>query len=289
MRAYRGGAARQALFWVEPRGLGCYIPAMSRSSRPSRASRAAARARSAGAWPALLRAPEVARPWPSLVFLSPFLVFYTVGLLWVRPDWAARADLWIRWALAPLGLTGALVPTAVVVIVLVAWHVVRRDPWRFPPRLLAAMAVETALLALPLLGMEGLFQAIASGQPPALAVASGPAGHGWVPAAVASIGAAIYEELLFRLLLVSALVLAARRLAGLKDDGAVIAAVLVAAALFAGAHNIDRAASFTWPRFLFHTAAGVYLSAVFFYRGFGIAAGVHFAYNLIVKLATAGT
>ena len=266
---------------------------MSRSSRPSRsprALRAAPRARRAGAWPPLLRSPEVTRPWPSLVFLSPFLLFYTLGLLWVRPAWAARADLLIRHALEPLGLTGALVPTAVVILALLAWHVIRRDPWRFPARLLAIMAVETALLVLPLLGIQGLFQAIAAGLSPALALpAHGPAGHGWPAAAVTSVGAAIYEELLFRLFLVSLLILVARRLGGLKEDGAVVAAVLVAAALFAGAHHIDSLRSFTWPRFLYHTAAGVYLTAIFFYRGFGIAAGVHFAFNLIVKLAIKGS
>jgi len=266
---------------------------MPKTKRPSRASRAtsrtAPRLESLDPSHALLRSPEIARPWPSLVFLAPFLFLYMAGLLWIRPDLATQTDLWIRQVLAPLGLTGAMVPTLVVVTVLLVWHLARHDPWQFPPRLLVLMAAETGLLVLPLLGLEGLFQALAHAPAPSLAIPyHGRAGGYWTEAAVTSVGAAIYEELLFRLLLIGLLVLLARQLPGFKDQGAVVVAALVAAALFAGAHNIDRAGSFTWPLFLFRTAAGVYLSAVFLFRGFGVAAGVHCAYALIIKLATAG-
>ena len=80
------------------------------------------------------------------------------------------------------------------------------------------------------------------------------------------------------------LVLVAERVFRLAHSGAVVAAVLVAAALFAGAHTFQAPGSFTWPTFLFRTAAGVYLASVFATRGFGIAAGVHIAFNLAVKL-----
>jgi len=86
---------------------------------------------------------------------------------------------------------------------------------------------------------------------------------------------------------VGGLVLLAERAFRLPRPSAVVSAVLVAAALFAGAHTLDDPRSFTWPTFLFHTAAGIYLSAVFAMRGFGLAAGTHIVFNLIVKLAIA--
>jgi hypothetical protein len=225
------------------------------------------------------------------VFLGPFLAFYTVGLLWIQPRWATTTDLWIRWALEPLGLTGALVPTGVVVCTLLGWHLVRRDPWRFPARLLGTMAAETLLLAVPLLGLHGLFQMIGAGCSPWLAVgaaAQAPEGP-WLAHIITSMGTGIYEELLFRLLLVSLLIVVARHLVGLKREGGIVAAVLVAAGIFAGAHYFGNATSFTWPTFLFRTAAGIYLSALFAYRGFGIAAAVHFLFNIVIKVAAGAT
>ena len=245
------------------------------SSRPARSSRTG---------PNLLFAPQAARPWPSLLFLSPFLVFYTAGLIWVRPDLAAGVDLLLRRVLFLAGLAGVLAPAGLVVAVLVAWHLARRDPWRFPGALVPAMGVETALWAVPLLALHGLFQAFAAGPGPLELAGAGPGRTDLVAAAMTSIGAGIYEELLFRLVLVGGLVFVAERVVRFARSGAVVAAVLVAAALFAGAHTFQAPGSFTWPTFLFRTAAGVYLAAVFATRGFGIAAGVHIVFNLAVKL-----
>jgi len=135
-----------------------------------------------------------------------------------------------------------------------------------------------------LLALHGLFQAFAAGPGPIELAGAGPARTDLVAAAMTSIGAGIYEELLFRLVLVGGLVLVAERVFRLGHSGAVVAAVLVAAALFAGAHTFQAPGSFTWPTFLFRTAAGVYLASVFATRGFGIAAGVHIIFNLAVKL-----
>ena len=38
---------------------------------------------------------------------------------------------------------------------------------------------------------------------------------------------------------------------------------------------------FTLPGFLFRMAAGVYFAVIFRYRGYGITAGAHAAYNMI--------
>jgi len=249
------------------------------SSGPARSSRTS---------PNLLFAPQAARPWPSLLFLSPFLAFYTAGLIWVRPDLAAGVDLLLRRVLFLAGLAGVLAPAGLVVAVLLAWHLARRDPWRFPGALVPAMGVETVLWAVPLLALHGLFQAFAAGPGPIELAGAGAARTDLVAAAMASIGAGIYEELLFRLVLVGGLVFVAERVLRLAHSGAVVAAVLVAAALFAGAHTFQAPGSVTWPTFLFRTAAGVYLASVFATRGFGIAAWTHALYDVYILCFAAG-
>jgi RimJ/RimL family protein N-acetyltransferase len=40
---------------------------------------------------------------------------------------------------------------------------------------------------------------------------------------------------------------------------------------------------FVWGKFIFRTLAGVYLALIFSWRGYGIVAGTHAAYNIILK------
>ena len=213
-----------------------------------------------------------ARPLASLLFLAPVLAFYVVGLIWVRPDLAARADVLLREALEFLGVTGVLAPTWLAVIVLLAWHLVRRDPWQVSRSLLALERV-----------CHALWHAAPLQVGPPL-----PGAAPWLEVVMSSIGAGVYEELLFRLLLVGGAVFILSH--GLKDDsfGARLAVVLIAAALFSGAHVIDNPRLFAWVPFLFRAAAGTYLGFIFLYRGFGIAAGVHILFDLVLKAATAG-
>ena len=237
-----------------------------------------------------LHDPATTRPLPSLLFLSPLLLFYGLGLIWVRPDLAARADVLLRQALAPLGLTGVLAPTWLVVGVLLVWHVVRRDPWRVPPRLLGRMAGETLLLTVPLF-MLLVVMRLAVHTGPALAVpvraAVPAAGPDWLALAMTSIGAGIYEELLFRLLMVGAALWLARKVLHRDSPGVTVAVILISAGIFAGAHTLDAPNRFAWGSFLFRSAAGTYLGYVFAQRGFGVVAGVHIVFDLFVKFVPA--
>jgi hypothetical protein len=99
-----------------------------------------------------------------------------------------------------------------------------------------------------------------------------------------SLGAGIYEELLFRVLLVSALVWLGRRV-GLGLVPAGIAATLVGALIFSAFHYVGtygddlRLGSFT-----FRAIAGVLFSALYLTRGFGIAAWTHALYDVFLML-----
>ena len=116
-------------------------------------------------------------------------------------------------------------------------------------------------------------------------------GYGWSSAEpgiaakmVAYLGAGIYEELLFRLILLSATVWLIRRWWTAQNLSMVLA-VLVSSLIFATAHYVGHAGDvFQWFSFLFRFMAGVFFSILFIYRGFGIAAGSHAAYDILAIL-----
>ena len=67
-----------------------------------------------------------------------------------------------------------------------------------------------------------------------------------------------------------------------------VAAVILSALVFAAHHHQPIGVEpFDAIRFVFRTIAGVYLGLVFWYRGYGPAAGCHAAYNVVLALAGA--
>ncbi len=104
-----------------------------------------------------------------------------------------------------------------------------------------------------------------------------------------SLGAGIYEELLFRVLLVAGLAALARRVLRVGEVGAGALATLVGALVFSAFHYIgplgDR---LELGSFTFRAVAGVLFSALYLTRGFGIAAWTHALYDVFLTLRGIG-
>ena len=110
---------------------------------------------------------------------------------------------------------------------------------------------------------------------------------------VAFLGAGIYEELLFRLMMLPA-VAVLLSFCGMKRNTSFALAVLTTSLLFAAAHyRLDITLGpiqwatpsgdpFEWMSFVFRLMAGSFFSIVFLYRGFGIAVGAHAMYDILV-------
>ena len=116
-----------------------------------------------------------------------------------------------------------------------------------------------------------------------LLLAGDDAGFIW-PAALARIigycGAGLYEEVLFRLLLLPIAVWAFERL-GCSTLAAGFWAILLSSLLFSAAHYVGPLGdSFTLYSFTFRTVAGLFFAVLLLVRGFGIAAGTHFFYEI---------
>ena len=100
-----------------------------------------------------------------------------------------------------------------------------------------------------------------------------------------SLGAGLYEELLFRVLLVGSVAWAGRRLLGFRPLVAGIWAALIGAVIFSAFHYVgpygDQLTAYS---FVFRTIAGLAFSALFLLRGFGITAWTHALYDAFLLL-----
>jgi hypothetical protein len=100
-----------------------------------------------------------------------------------------------------------------------------------------------------------------------------------------SLGAGLYEELLFRVLLVSLLLLVARRGFGWGPAASGVFAVVLSALVFSTFHYIgpygDR---FALSSFTYRAVAGLMLSGLYVTRGFGIVAWSHALYDVMLAM-----
>jgi len=147
---------------------------------------------------------DVHRPVTCLVFLLPMVVLYEAGMLYVSNHIeSAQAGRVIAFQLlqkflALFGATGYYLPGLATVAILVAWHVAAGDKWKVRGRTLLGMLLESTMLAIPLLVLSH----VASSHSMVMQASTGTA-HTWLGQLLLSVGAGIYEELLFRLIFIS--------------------------------------------------------------------------------------
>ncbi|MCI0379435.1 MAG: CPBP family glutamic-type intramembrane protease [Gemmataceae bacterium] len=229
-------------------------------------------------------------PWSCVAFVLPLLCIYEVGLHFLGPTPPDQlrngADVWLRSALAAVHLSPVYAAPALLVFILFAWSVFYRE--ERPGDLVSiwtGMVFESALFAVALFGLgQGLDQLAQLIRPYLHVPADAQAPEPVVENLVRYLGAGLYEETLFRLLLFSGL-LTLLNLAALPRLGALLAATLFSALLFAGAHNLGPFGEpFHAYVFLFRTLAGMFFTWLFCVRGFGIAVGAHAGYDVLVGL-----
>jgi membrane protease YdiL (CAAX protease family) len=230
------------------------------------------------------------RPLASLYFVAPLLAIYEAGVVLLGPH-AVRngADVWLRQLLDLLGFSQYFLLPALTVGILLAWHYLTRQPWRVSPGVLYTMLAECAALALALVIIARIQDSVLS------VFVSGMSQTGiraalmerfaeWSGEMVGYIGAGVYEELLFRLMLLPAAAWLFKQF-GLSTSQAVWAAVLVTSFCFSLAHHIGpEGETFDERAFLFRFIAGCFFAVLFAYRGFGIAAGTHALYDILVSV-----
>ncbi|MBI1189615.1 MAG: CPBP family intramembrane metalloprotease [Tepidisphaera sp.] len=233
------------------------------------------------------------RPLHVLAFLAPLLVLYEIGSVVFLSGPALGAEtIGARGILGSFfhafGVASLHLPPVALVAVLLTWHLMLRDPWKLKTGVLAGMAAESLLWAVPLLVL-GVALSMRSqpaapspaliGQNAALAELS------WQARLTVSIGAGIYEELLFRLILIGLVHFVVVDLMKFHSNAGYVVGAMLSAVLFALSHDLAAPGGGVDLRLLaFYVAAGLYFATVFIWRGFGVVVAAHAMYDAIALL-----
>jgi len=227
------------------------------------------------------------RPLHVLVFLTPLMLLYEAGSVLYLSNEARGADTIgahgiLRGFFQTFGAASFHLPPLALAMVLLAWHLMLRDPWKLRPKVLGLMAVESAVWTIPLLvfGLLLTRPAAAAGvQETTLTSLS------WQARLTISLGAGIYEELLFRLIFISAVHFVLVDLFRLNNALGFVLAALVSSLAFAFYHDVGgHGAGVNWRLVTFFTAAGLYFSTLYIARGFGVAVATHALYDIVALL-----
>jgi len=232
-------------------------------------------------------------PRYSFTFAFPLLLAYEALAIALSGDEIVGvrngADVILKSLFVTLGgrngllLFGALLVGSGAVLV---WRDLRRSG-RLEGRVFLLMALESVGLALSLGVVAGTLAGLLLGLGTVLlawtAALSPPADLGLGTQLMISLGAGIYEELLFRVVLVGALAWLGRRGFGWGPVAAGLFATVLGALIFAGFHYIgpygDR---LELGSFTFRAVAGLLFSGLFLLRGFGITAWTHALYDVFL-------
>jgi hypothetical protein len=222
----------------------------------------------------------------SYLFVLPLFILYEVGMLFLSRGTGSQvrvgAEVLVRQFLALIGVDSTLwIGVLVLVVGAVIVGMERRRGIVIRPSYFAGMLGESLVYAVVVgMAVSTLVGAIFAAAPPLQIAGSTSLAEGLV----LSLGAGLYEELLFRLVLVSAIFGLLRLLPISTAAGYTIAAV-VGALIFSGAHYVGPLGyEFTLSSFAFRAIMGLALNGLFLIRGFGIAAMTHALYDVIVTL-----
>ena len=235
-------------------------------------------------------------PRYSLLFALPLLIIYQIlaALAPVEPGGMSvrnGADVILQSVF--FWLAGAWGPRLFLLCLIGvgAWLIardVRSHPGRLTPSVLGGMLLESVCLALVFGVVVGsLTAALLGTPPPSMALGGGFSAQRltrWTMLML-SLGAGIYEELLFRVVLVGLIAWAGTKLLGWRPLVAGVVATILGALIFSGFHYVgpygDRLDVYS---FVFRTIAGLFFSALYLLRGFGITAWAHALYDVLLLL-----
>lgn len=223
----------------------------------------------------------------SYLIALPLLIMYEVFIMISQPDAETfvrlSADIWIKWLFAIFGFNTLKYTLAIALILgIYVFFKDRENPVKVRGRFFLYMILESILyaivIALLISGFLGMiFNFSATG---------GIGGLTKFQQLALSLGAGLYEELVFRVLLVNGLVVLFGWL-NFQKGWKHASAMILAALLFSAVHYIGVFGDqFTLSSFLFRFLFGLALNGLLIYRGFGIAAWTHSMYNVIVVMGS---
>ncbi len=227
------------------------------------------------------------RPLHMLLFLLPIVILYELGTMGVfgpvRDSLEAHQMLVRFFDL--FGVVGLHLPALALVTMLVIQHILSRDPFKLSITVWVKMVFESALLTLPLVVIVMILK---PGGGTEMAIQAGVVGGSADPSHTSqmmlALGASLYEEMLFRLVLITMIHFLISDVFGFSETKGFVIGLILSSAAFAWHHDqmflLD--GSIDYRKGFFYFLAGMYFGLLFLMRGLGIAVGVHLFYDLLV-------
>lgn len=210
------------------------------------------------------------RPLHSLLFVLPLIIAYEVWIHF-QPQQRIVAFSLVQKVFGLLRASSIYLTPLAIVFILLFWHIARGDSWKVRLGTLVSMAVESFCWGAALLTICAL---VTRTLPPANPTLDLPA------MLLASVGAGLYEELVFRLIAMTFLSMILIDWICLPHRLASVLIVVLPAIGF-GLYHYLGAERQTVHILLFRCLAGGYLGLLFMVRGFGITVGGHISYDAI--------
>jgi membrane protease YdiL (CAAX protease family) len=218
----------------------------------------------------------------SLILVFPLFLIYQVGVLFTLPmlngaDFVTTL-LFRTFRFTQMGYLGFL--GGVLLLFIVAVMALRRRQ-KFNGAVVLPVLLESLIWALTMGSLIIFIMTRVLGISPRLA--GGIEGQGLVTRFVMSLGAGVYEEAVFRLGLLSGLVVVLERLMRAVRWVAVLVAFLVSAVIFSAMHHIPPYGDpLSIGPFVFRVLAGLFFGLLFYWRGFAVAVYTHAFYDIFV-------
>lgn len=229
---------------------------------------------------------ETKRPVICLAFVLPMLLLYELGSIFSdQLSGKSGIDQWFHWFMDLVGAGHLVILPVLTAGVLLFWHHRLNDAWQFRPSVLAGMLAESCCLGLTLyFAGNAVYQLISEHPTAALSIGEVAVAPCW-KSTIAFIGCGVYEELIFRLLLLGGLIHVGKSY--LREIEAKTAAMIITSLIFAALHyNFFNPAGavFDANGFLFRFFASLIFCVLFLFRGFGIAVGTHAVYDVMTQI-----
>jgi hypothetical protein len=236
-------------------------------------------------------------PVYSLTFVLPLVLFYEVAIVVVNQPLIATRGYGIRVTaddllrdmmgtlLSAMGLGGFFMSGILVVAVLLAWQIISRKPWDVKLGTLLGMLVESLLIGFVLyLAARYVLDPLTK-----MTIENDSAPQ-WLYSSlfrdiVLGVGAGVYEEFVFRLVLVWTFALIVAGFTNVTWDRSIVVAVFLSALAFAASHHMGLMGDkVTWETMAFRTSFGLLFGALYYFRGFGVAVGAHALYDVFCSV-----
>ena len=219
-------------------------------------------------------------PLYSFLFTVPLFLIYEIGIFLTSSDdmFVLRngADALMRQILATFGITGLYWVGLIFFIGFIIAFILQRKYWE-------ETQIHSDYFLLMMVESVGWSVVIYFLMTNVYLLLMNPTGSMLVQQVTLAVGAGIYEEFLFRVLLIAGISVILGFIFQWSDKTRNWAAMVIAAGIFSSFHFIGEYGDFfSFNIFMIRFLAGIALGTLYFLRGFGITAWSHAVYDLIV-------